>query len=422
MSAFEKVIGYEAEKQELLQICDMLRNRECYEALGAKMPRGLLIHGDPGLGKSLMARCLMEELGWNCFIVRRNRPDGDFVRELARVFRKAAEEAPSVILLDDMDKFAASEDSSEEFAAVQAGIDEVAGKNVYVIATANNLRDIPRSLLRSGRFDRKMEITVPKGKDAEQIIQFYLGQKRLGDTICSSDVAKMLFRKSCAELESVLNEAAIYAGYERSEKVEMRHIVEAALRCEYGVFNREERADTAICRRIAYHESGHAVMQDLLCEGGVGLVSIRPRKGKVGGFMRSCAEPELDCGDILVSLAGPAAEELQFGAWASGSSNDIKRTADGIQSDVENVGAYGLGLLSVGHSDSESIIARREAVTAANLTQYLAAARTVLAQNKPYLDAVADALLKKGTLLNSDLWKIRSKVAVVIPGGIRVGH
>lgn len=415
MSAFDKVIGYEAEKQELLQICDMLRNRERYEALGAMMPRGLLIHGAPGLGKSLMARCLMEELGWNSFVVRRNRPDGDFVRELGRVFQKAVEKAPAVILLDDMDKFVAVEDSQEEYVAVQAGIDEVAGKNVYIIATANNLRDIPKSLLRSGRFDRKMEITVPKGKDAEEIIQFYLGQKRLGDTICSSDVAKMLFCKSCAELESVLNEAAIYAGYECSEKVEMRHIVEAVLRCEYGVFNREERADTTMCRRIAYHESGHAVMQDLLCEGGVGFVSIRPRKSKVGGFMRSCAEPGLDCGDILVPLAGPAAEEVQYGAWAAGSSNDIKRTADGLQADVENLGAHGLGLLSIGHSDSESIIARREAVTAAELTRYLAAARTILAQNKTYLDAMAAALLEKGTLLNSDLRQIRSQVSVVTP-------
>ena len=128
MSEFDKIIGYEKVKNELMQICDMLKNPELYAKLGAKMSHGLLIDGEPGLGKSLMAKCLMKECGRNSYIIRRNKPNGDFVDELHEVFATAAENAPSVILLDDMDKFAAEERNDEEYIAVQACIDEVKEK------------------------------------------------------------------------------------------------------------------------------------------------------------------------------------------------------------------------------------------------------------------------------------------------------
>lgn len=416
MSALDKVIGYEGIKKELRQLLDMMKNRERYEVLGAKMPCGLLISGDPGLGKSLMARCFMEELGWNSYTVRRNRPNSDFVRELDRVFQEAIENAPSVILLDDMDKFAVEEKDQEEYVAVQAGIDAVAGKDVYVIATANELRDLPESLLRSGRFDRKIKVDHPKGKDAEQIIDHYLKQKALGRSINSSDVAKMLMGGSCADVETVLNEAAIFAGYESSEKIEMNHVVEAALRFEYGVWDGDGDYDENRRQRIAYHEAGHAVIHDILREGSVGLASIRPRRRGSGGFIRGCLDLNEETHSILVSLSGAAAVELQFGIKDGGAGHDFQRANTSVRRMVDRDAVYGFHLIENDRRrESDLLIDRMERTAAVEMERYMTMTRTLLAENRYYLDAVARELMEKGTLLNSDMHRIREGHTVVIP-------
>ena len=173
MNAFRKVIGYEQVKQELMQIADTLKNHEVYEALGVSSPRGLLLHGVPGVGKSLMAQCLIEESGREAFACRKTEPNGKFVGTIKEVFEKAAESAPSIVYLDDMDKFANDDErhrNSEEFVTVQSCIDELRGKEVFVLATANETRCLPDSLTRAGRFDRVIEVEAPEGKDAERII------------------------------------------------------------------------------------------------------------------------------------------------------------------------------------------------------------------------------------------------------------
>ena len=113
MGAFDKVIGYEHIKGELLQVCDMIRNRDVYEKLGAKLPRGILLEGDPGLGKTLMAECFIEESGLDSYVIRRTKEKGVFLKYITEVFQKAVENAPAVILLDDLDKFA-NEDENHQ--------------------------------------------------------------------------------------------------------------------------------------------------------------------------------------------------------------------------------------------------------------------------------------------------------------------
>ena len=125
MNAFDKVIGYKATKRELLQLCDMLRNREIYEEMGARLPHGLLLYGDPGLGKTLLARCFVEESGLHTITVRRDKGGDAFIDGITQAFASAKTKAPSIVLLDDMDKFANEDDThcdAPEYAAVQAGI------------------------------------------------------------------------------------------------------------------------------------------------------------------------------------------------------------------------------------------------------------------------------------------------------------
>ena len=414
MKAFDQVIGYQMEKEELMQLCDMLRNRERYERIGAKLPKGLLIYGKPGLGKTLMARCFAEETGWPVLQVRRNKSSENFIQELDQAFQEAAKKAPAILLLDDMDKFAVKEDSKEEYVALQAGIDAIEKQDVYVVATANDLDDIPDSLLRAGRFDRKLRITAPRGKDAEDIIEHYLCKKNLGKTVCVSDIGKMLNGNSCAELETILNEAAIYAGYEHSDKIEMDHIVESVLRNEYGVSSRDN-IDPQRRRLLAYHEAGHAVTAELLHAGAVGMVSIRPRQRGKCGFMRTHIEVGLGEKDVLISLAGPAAVEIVFSIREFGGEGDLQQAMRQLRRTVVNTGTRGFSFLESIYRDSEDLLYQEERVVVAEIERCMTQVKQMLIQNRGFLDAIAQALCEKETLLYSDIQSIRKNCTIFPP-------
>ena len=196
MSAFDKIIGYEKEKEELYQLCDMAKNPEKYTALGVKLPRGILLYGVPGVGKTLMATVLLDEMdeGRKRYVLRKDKAIGEFVESISRTFREAKKNAPSVIFLDDLDKFTSDSDSRnpEELIAVQSGIDEVKGTDVFVIATANDIREFPRSLRRAGRFDRILEICPPNRKEAVEIVRHYLSSQKVAPDVTAESVARLM--------------------------------------------------------------------------------------------------------------------------------------------------------------------------------------------------------------------------------------
>lgn len=147
MNSFEKVIGYKTIKNELMQIVDMVHNKERYEALGARMPSGVLLHGRPGIGKTLLVKCFIEECGLTAYTLRNNKGGDKFVDEITKTFEKAKNNAPAIIFLDDMDKFSNEDEyhrDADEYVAVQAGIDDVKWHNVFVIATTNDIEKVTR--------------------------------------------------------------------------------------------------------------------------------------------------------------------------------------------------------------------------------------------------------------------------------------
>lgn len=412
--AFECVIGYEKIKEELRQLCDMVQNREIYERLGAKTPRGILLHGVPGVGKSMLATAFMRASGMTSYTLRRNRSDGDFVNEIRKTFEQAAEHEPAVILLDDMDKFVVEEKSSEEYVAVQACIDDVRERDVLVIATANDISDLPDSLLRAGRFDRKIRINCPRGEDAVAIIKHYMDTKSFVQEANCEDISKMLYGKSCAELESVINEAAVYAAYERRDAIYMEHLVKATLRSAYGLRNNYEQMSPEKKSEIAWHEAGHAVIAEMIKEGSVGLLSLAAEEGDIGGFMLRCEEYERRAHRILVGLGGKAADEMQNGRIASGTGRDLEEVGRDLWCSIASIGSVGTGFLDASPIRlSDTALAARENALIAELERYLFKAKEILAKNRPLLEAVKEALLEKGTLLFSDMRAIRERVGVV---------
>ena len=421
MNAFNNVIGYETIKNELFQICDMLHNRKIYEGLGAKIPHGVLLHGDPGLGKTLMAKCFIEESGIAAFTVRRNRGNDDFISNITDTFAKAKENAPAIVFLDDMDKFANEDDShrdAEEYVAVQSGIDEVKNCDVFVLATANDIDKLPDSLIRTGRFDRRIAMHRPSDDDAALIIKHYLSDKKVSDEVNMEDLAKMMSYSSCAELETILNEAAINAAYQRKEMIETEDLVKAVLRMQYNAPDEMSETSYDDKRKLALHEAGHLVVSEILMPGSVGLASIRPTaRNPVGGFIHCCKPSSRRPHQVLVSLAGKAAVELYYAETvASGCWHDIRSALDDIRDGLSRNCTHGFGMVDAsGHfgEASEAMNTRTEAVVQVELEKYMLKARDILLKNRAFLEAVTEALCEKGTLLYSEIRELRNSSEIV---------
>ncbi len=413
MSAFDRIIGYDYVKNEMLEIIDMLKNPDIYKKLGATLPSGVVLSGDPGLGKTLIATAFMEDCGVKSYTLRRNKETKEFIEEMNEVFDEARNNAPSVILLDDMDKYAPDEKNSEEFAVLQALIDSVKDKDVFLIATVNSHRhELPESLTRAGRFDRFVHLYYPSGEDGANIVKYYIGKKPISDDVNMEDTAKMLAGKSCAELDCVINLAAISAAHERSEKIKMAHLVDATLREAYGVTDNCEELTPEEREEVAYHEAGHAVIADVIKEGCVGIVSIcsAPRADK-GGFMLRCDDLDRRAYEILVSLGGKAACEIKYGKVASGTKSDLVKACKNLDISTKHMGTYGVSNLGFG-SETPEQDHRSEIVVTAELERYLFKAKEILCDNREFLDKLAKELYEKETLLNSDVARIRATCTI----------
>ena len=422
MSKFENVIGYETIKNELLQICDMIHNKEIYQKLGAKLPKGVLLYGAPGLGKSLMAKCFIEESGLEAYTIRRNKSSVDFVGEITETFNKAKQNSPAIVYLDDMDKFSNEDEmhrDSEEYVAVQSGIDEVRHAEVFVIATVNDIDKLPDSLVRAGRFDRKIEVHEPTEKDAGEIIGHYLKSKKIGESVNLDDVTKMISYSSCAELETILNEAAIQAAFERHEVITMQDITKAVLRMQYDSPDDYSKVSEDELKKVALHEAGHLVVCEVLCPESVGMASIKTSgRNSQGGFIHRCKELPNPMDDVLVSLAGKAAVELYYSEnYAYGCQSDINRAFKMIRNEISVNGACGFGMIDVANrrfpDTSESMNSRNEAVVHTLLEQNMIKTRDILLKNREFLEKTTEMLIKKQTILHSDIKALREMCGVV---------
>lgn len=408
MSAFDRIIGYDYIKTELMQISDMIHCPEVYAALDAKLPQGLLLSGAPGLGKTLMATALMEDSGLPCFTVRRSQSEDEFLKQLAHMFDEAAEAAPSMLLLDDMDKFDKDKDGAG-FTAVQSCIDKVQGKQVFVIATVNDKDDLPASLLRCGRFDRQIAVHRPTRTDSEQIIRRYLGGKTPAPDISLPDLTQLLSRSSCAQLESTLNEAAIYAAYERSNSITRVHLIHAVLKTIHHVPPEVYPVSEEQRKKAAFHEAGHAAMLELVAPGSTAFVTLlySPTSGSCYGFAYR-NRPLGRRANILTFLSGKAAYELQFGRMGPGCNDDITRAAKLIREKAEELGSSGMLGVNVSgrYADSEAGLLERETIVRAELERYLFEAKEMLASHRQMVQELAEALLEKQTLLHSEIQAI----------------
>ena len=432
MSKFDMIIGYAAVKKELRQIADTLKNREAYEKLGVSAPRGLLLHGEPGVGKSLMASAIIEESGRKAFVCRKDQPNGDFVKVIKATFEKAIQNAPSIVYLDDMDKFANGDErhpDAEEYVTVQSCIDAAKGKEVFVLATVNNMRCLPSSLRRAGRFDRVMRIENPRGNDALNIISHYLKSKKVVDNLDAKIIARIMDGSSCAELETVINEAGLCAGYERAETITMDHFIEACMRTVFHVPARVkdgEEEETDVClsdfdnvdSQIIYHEAGHAVVSEVLCPESVTLVSAYKRGGGRGGFTdyyndQSHTPLHWIKSRIIGSLSGIAAVKQRYGIVDMGGERDIDQAFDMTKELLTNKCINGFRLHANGYDDTERLKAEQEKAISEEVERFYQKAIEIIAHNREFLEKIAVALAKKKLLTADDVQRIKRDCKIV---------
>lgn len=420
MKAFEKIIGYEKEKKELMQIADILKNPEFYKKLGASAPSGLLLDGQPGLGKTLMANCLIKESGRKAFVCRKDKPDGEFVNYIKETFDKACENAPSIVFLDDMDKFANEDESrrnAEEYVTVQSCIDSVKGKDVFVLATTNSRRNLPDSLIRQGRFDKIINIYRPEPEDALLIIKHYLKNKVLVSDIDTEYIAKLMSSFSCAEIESVINKAAMIAGFERCERISQFHFINASLETvfrthPFEIFEGDIDLEDGDARlsEIVYHEAGHAVVSELLSPESITLIGVEKYSGCVAEQRgHDYLSTSRSSKQILTSLAGMAAVDLKYGKKGRGSNTDIEDAKSEIKMNIDGA-QYGFGMIECYERlASENIKSAWDNLVNIELERYYRETKQILAKNREFLDKLANELAEKKLLTMHDIQRIKSQ-------------
>lgn len=436
---FADVAGVDEAKDELKEIVDFLKNPAKFQALGAKMPKGLLLMGAPGTGKTLLARAIAGEAGVPFFSIS----GSDFVEmfvgvgaaRVRSVFDQAKKQTPSIIFMDEVDAVGRHrgaglggghderEQTLNQLLVEMDGFDPKT--NIIVIAATNRPDILDPALLRPGRFDRQVILDKPDQKGREGILKIHARGKPLAGDVDLNMVARRTPGFTGADLENVLNEAAILAARAEKKEITMEEVEEAADRVIAG----PEKKSRVISDReksiIAHHEVGHAILSQILPYADkVHKISILPRGMALGYTLQLPLEDKylvtkgqaLD--QITVMLGGRVAEEMIFNEMTSGAHNDLERATDLAKKMVTEFGMSTLGPRTFGRKDRQIFLGRDIAEMKDYSEQTADAidreieklinacyvqAKEWLAKNRTKLEEIAKGLIEKESLENSDL-------------------
>ncbi len=435
---FKDVAGNESAKQDLMEIVDFLKSPKKYEKLGAKIPRGVLLAGDPGTGKTLMARAVAGEANVPFFSISGSEFAEMFVgvgaSRVRDLFSKAKKNAPSIIFIDEIDAVAHKRDARggagredeqtlNQILVEMDGFDNDSG--VIVMAATNRVDMLDKALLRPGRFDRHVNVTLPERKDRLEILKVHFKGKPVESDVDLESLAKKTAGSSGADLANIANEAAITAAREGHKAISNHDLTEAFERVAIGperkskVMNDKERKITA------YHEAGHAVVGHVLPDSDpVHKVTIIPR-GQTGGVTWFLPPEDrsykniYELKDILArAMGGRVAEKLIFGtdAVTTGASSDLKNVAElsksmiieeGMGKSIRNIvfpsEATGYYTITTGKPYSEKTAELIDQEVRALSDEAAKRAEDVLRANKKVLDKLAEALLAHETLEEAEL-------------------
>lgn len=378
---FKDVAGLQEEKEELEEIVDFLKNPVKYTELGARIPKGVILTGSPGTGKTLLAKAVAGEAGVPFFSIS----GSDFVEMFVGVgasrvrdlFEEAKKNAPCIVFIDEIDAVARRRGTGmggghdEREQTLNQMLVEMDGfginEGIIVMAATNRIDILDPAILRPGRFDRKVVVGRPDVQGRLEILNVHAAKKPLGDDVDLESLARTTAGFTGADLENLLNEAAINAAKRKEKYITNADVNYAFVKVGIGVEKRSKIISEKEKKITAYHESGHAILFHLLPDvGPVHTISIIPTGMGAAGYTMPL--PERDemfntrgkmLQNIIVSLGGRIAEELVFDDITTGASQDIKQATETARSMVTKYGfSSKLGLINYDNDSDEVFIGR----------------------------------------------------------------
>ncbi|MBP8979412.1 ATP-dependent zinc metalloprotease FtsH [Candidatus Dojkabacteria bacterium] len=428
-TSFDDVAGIDDVKEELTEIVDFLKNPKKYRDLGARIPRGVLLAGAPGTGKTLLAKAIAGEAGVPFFHTSGSEFEemlvGAGASRVRDLFKKARNTTPCIIFIDEIDAVAkkrgtvlhsgAGEQTLNQILVEMDGLED--RENVIVLAATNRPDVLDPAILRPGRFDRMVVVHMPDAKGREEILEVHAKNKKFADGVNLKDLAKKTIGYSGADLENILNEAAIMAAQEGDKEIGQDDIDEAFLKVKLGRKKNRETEEEDL-RKTAYHEAGHAIVAKFTPGSDpVEQVSIIPR-GMTGGVTVYIPEKErrtLYKNQMLAWLrsgvGGRAAEEIFLDDISSGASADIEQATELAKEMVMKYGmSEKLGMVKYGDMDETSHLGYKygggrdfseetaktiDAEVKRLIDEAYVDAKKVLTEQKEYVDKLVDLLLEK---------------------------
>lgn len=436
---FKDVAGCEEEKEEAKEIIDYLRSPKKFTDMGAHIPKGILMVGPPGTGKTLLAKAVAGEANVPFFSIS----GSDFVEmfvgtgasRVRDMFKTAQKSAPCIIFIDEIDAVGRQrgagmgggnderEQTLNQLLVEMDGMTDNAG--IVVIAATNRPDVLDPALLRSGRFDRRVTVSLPDIKGREAILQVHARNKKLANDVSLANLAKRTPGFSGADLANVLNEGAILAVRKNESKVTMTDLDEAIDRVMMGPAKKSKKYTEKDKILVAYHEAGHAVIGLKLEDADmVQKVTIIPR-GDAGGYNLMTPREEKYfhrksefIAQITGLLGGRTAEEIQFGEISAGAVNDIEKLTEIAKNMVRVYGMSSLGPIQYADPQGNVFLGRDytkgsdySAGVAAEIDKEVRAivdechenCRKILTENKDLLDLIANNLYEHETLTNEEI-------------------
>jgi cell division protease FtsH len=431
------IAGADEAKEELREVVDYLRDPQRFKDIGAKVPKGILLHGPPGTGKTLLAKAVAHESGATFF----SQSAASFVEmfvgvgaaRIRHLFKAARKQAPAIVFIDELDAvgghrgFDVSGERDQTLNQLLVEMDGfTARKEVVVIAASNLLEKLDPALLRPGRFDRQIFVSPPDVAGRERIFHVHSRNKPLADGVDLKLLARQTSGLTGADIANLCNEAAIFAARRGVDRVHMCDFDAALERVVAGVQSRKTMTDHEK-RVVAYHEAGHALCAELLPSvDRVHRISIVPR-GRALGYTLNLPEEDryLKTREELIDfmtmlLGGRAAEQLVFGSITTGASDDLKRVAEIARAMVHEY-AMGTGsgsLRAIDDGAAEATRRVRDAEVRELADEAYRAAQRLVDIHRVQLDALASTLLSNEVLERADIDRIMGEVKKAAPSRI----
>lgn len=439
---FSDVAGCDEEKEEMAEIIDYLKSPKKFAKMGARIPKGILMVGSPGTGKTLLAKAVAGEADVPFYSIS----GSDFVEMFVGVgasrvrdmFKKAQQTAPCMIFIDEIDAVGRQrgaglggghDEREQTLNQLLVEMDGIADNTGIVIIAATNRPDVlDPALLRPGRFDRQITVSLPDKRGREAILKVHARNKHLSSEIDLEALAKRTPGFSGADLENVLNEAAILAVRESATEIKMHHLDEAIDRVMMGPAKKSRKYDEKTKKMVAYHEAGHAIIGLYLEDSNmVQKVTIIPR-GTAGGYNLMMPKEEkmlTSKNDMLAQITGymggRVAEEVFFEDVTTGASGDIDSATRLARDMVTIYGMSDLGPVKYDHSQ-QSVFLGRDYTSSSNVSGQVAfeidqevrkimdqchkQATELISEHKEELIKIAEALIEHETLTAEDIEEI----------------